>query len=67
MAAADEKQSNNRFEEVDETEKYPLLIRIYGVVGIIAGGIQVVAFILAMLFLPYSSAMLISQNLNHTL
>ena len=49
MAAADEKQSNNRFEEVDETEKYPLLIRIYGVVSIIAGGIQVVAFILAML------------------
>ena len=49
MAAADEKQSNNRFEEVDETEKYPLLIRIYGALGIVARVVQVVTFIRAAL------------------
>lgn len=35
--------------EQDEPEKYPLLIRIYGVVSIVAGAVQVVAFILATL------------------
>lgn len=33
----------------DDTEKYPLLIRIYGIVSIIAGGVQVAAFVLSVI------------------
>ena len=35
--------------ERDETEKYPLLVRIYGVLSIVAGGLQVVTFVLVLL------------------
>ena len=49
MAASDDKQKIREYAGLDETEKYPLLVRIYGIVSIIAGGIQVVAFVLAML------------------
>lgn len=34
-------------ERSDEVEKYPLLIRIYGVVSIVAGAVQVIGFVLA--------------------
>ena len=33
----------------EEAEKYPLLVRIFGVLSIIAGGVQVVAFVLMLL------------------
>ena len=35
--------------EIEEPEKYPLLIRIFGVLSIIAGGVQIVAFVLLLL------------------
>ena len=41
------KQAIRDYAEPDETEKYPLLIRIYGVASIVAGILQVNAFILA--------------------
>ncbi len=34
-----------------ETEKFPLLVRLYGLVSIVAGGIQVVTFVLMMVAL----------------
>ena len=33
----------------DQPDKYPLAIRIFGVISIVAGGIQVVSFILSLL------------------
>ena len=36
-------------ERVEEVEKYPLLVRLYGVLSIVAGGIQVALFVLSLL------------------
>ena len=49
MALSDDRQAIREYAGLDEVEKYPLLVRIYGVVSIVAGGVQVVAFILAIL------------------
>ena len=49
MAQQVEKLEKNAFEHEDEVEKYPFLVRAYGVVSIIAGALQVNAFIVALL------------------
>ena len=49
MATSEEKQRIREYAGLDDVEKYPLLVRIYGVVSIIAGGVQVVGFTLAIL------------------
>ncbi|MBO4352472.1 MAG: putative ABC transporter permease [Eggerthellaceae bacterium] len=49
MATSDEKQKIREHEQLDRTEKYPLIVRIYGVASIVAGCLQVVAFVLAAL------------------
>jgi len=49
MAEQLERLAKNDFERTDEVEKYPLLVRIYGVVSIVGGALQVNAFIVALL------------------
>ena len=49
MAESGEKMSRKNYAKHEETEKYPLLVRIYGVVAIVAGALQVAAFIFAAL------------------
>ncbi|MBR3182706.1 MAG: putative ABC transporter permease [Eggerthellaceae bacterium] len=49
MAPTEEKISRREYAKQDEPEKYPLLVRIYGVLGIIAGIDQIIAFVLAIL------------------
>ena len=51
MTQSDEKRKISEYTQLDEVEKYPLLVRIYGAVSIIAGGVQVLAFILTILAL----------------
>ena len=45
MAASDGNMSRREYAQKDEPEKYPLLVRVYGVVGILAGCAQIVAFV----------------------
>ena len=49
MAPTEEKISRREYAKQDEPKKYPLLVRIYGVLGIIAGIDQIIAFVLAIL------------------
>ena len=49
MAESDIRASRLEHARREEPEKYPLLVRIYGVIGIIAGIVQIVAFAMATL------------------
>ena len=49
MAESGENMSRREYAQMDEPEKYPLLVRVYGVLGIVAGIVQIVAFVMAML------------------
>ena len=49
MRVSEEKQRMREYAGLDEVEKYPLLIRVYGIASIIAGLLQVNAFILVVL------------------
>ena len=49
MAESDGKMSRRAYAQDEEPEKYPLLIRIYGALGIVAGIVQIVAFVRATL------------------
>lgn len=49
MVFSDETFDKRGEAQLNETEKYPLLVRIYGVLSIVAGCIQIVAFVLALL------------------
>ena len=49
MAKSEENTSSCAYAQPDQPEKYPLLVRIFGVLGIIAGIDQVVAFVRATL------------------
>ena len=53
MAISDRNESVREYVRQGEDEKYPLLVRIYGVLSIVAGCDQVVAFILATLAVFY--------------
>ena len=41
--------SRRKYAQMDEPDKYPLIVRIFGVLGIVAGCLQVVAFAMATL------------------
>ena len=49
MAKSDGTISRREYARQENDEKYPLLVRIYGVLGIIAGCVQVGAFVMATL------------------
>ena len=49
MAESGENMNWRSYAQDEEPEKYPLLVRIYGVGGIVAGIIQVIAFLRVML------------------
>lgn len=49
MAELGEELDKRTYMQDEEPEKYPLLVRIYGVLGIVAGIVQVLAFVLATL------------------
>ena len=49
MAKSDGTISRREYARQENDEKYPLLVRIYGVLGIVAGCVQVVAFVMATL------------------
>ena len=49
MKEPGENMSRQEYAELEEPEKYPLLVRVYGVLCIVAGVVQVVAFVLAAL------------------
>ena len=49
MAETDGNMNKLEDAQLDESEKYPLLVRIYGVLGIVAGVVQIVAFVMATL------------------
>ena len=48
MAPSDKARDLREHAGLDEVEKYPLLVRVYGIVSVIAGAIQVAAFALAL-------------------
>ena len=49
MAKSDQRQKLEEYMQLERSEKYPLIVRIYGVLGIIAGLLQINAFIMALL------------------
>ena len=49
MAGQDKTAGVAEYAPDTETDKYPLLVRIFGAVSIIAGAVQVVAFVLMLL------------------
>ena len=49
MAVSEEEISRRTYAQQDNEEKYPLIVRIYGILGIVAGAVQVVSFVTAIL------------------
>ena len=49
MAVSEEKIGDSEYAQLEHDEKYPLIVRIYGILGIVAGAVQVVAFVTATL------------------
>ena len=49
VAESDEKLSRRTYAWPENTGKYPLIVRIYGVLAIVAGAVQVVSFVTALL------------------
>ena len=49
MTESDRKLSRREYAKHDEPEKYPLIVRVYGVLGIVAGIVQIIAFVRATL------------------
>ncbi|MBR0403649.1 MAG: putative ABC transporter permease [Eggerthellaceae bacterium] len=49
MAESEVKMGRRTYAQDEEPEKYPLLVRIYGALGIVAGVVQIVAFVRAVL------------------
>lgn len=66
MAKREEALDNRKDVHEEEPEKYPLLVRIYGILSIIAGLLQVNAFVLAIIAVFFGKVDL-SQLERHTI
>ena len=66
MAESGKMMTRRAYTQDEEPEKYPLLIRIYGALGIVAGVVQVVTFIRAALAVFFGKVDLSVLD-NHTL